>query len=348
MRSSELEVQIAHSVEEVGHEAWEQLGTNQPFASYRWYCFAETALADDTPVYIILSRQGEPVARATFWVTGQEPIPVPSRVVRYLVSNVLRRWPLMACRIPLANCSGLILPEPPLRDAALKTIIHILHNEARRYNALFALFDYLSTNERYWACWPNTVAATEFSNPGTRLTIAWADFEDYLKSLRKSAYKDYRRHCNRAADLGVEVKRSPQVTDLTRAMGLIRNVEQNHDSAPNPWARMMLQHANMVDSVWLTAEIEDQTVGCGLLLGDRGTWFLALLGLDYSVRYVYFQLVYEAVRSAIELGARTLRGGGGAYDMKQRLGFELDDDSHVRFTANNRVLRWLVQRLHLS
>jgi predicted N-acyltransferase len=59
-----FDVQVAHSVEEVGQAAWDYLGDGQPFTSFRWYRFAEAALSSDQPIYVVLSRQGEPLASA--------------------------------------------------------------------------------------------------------------------------------------------------------------------------------------------------------------------------------------------------------------------------------------------
>lgn len=341
----DFDLQVAHSVTEIGLEAWDCLGDGHPFASYRWYRFSETVLTDDRPVYIVLSRGNEPLARATFWLKRQEPLPIPSRAVHGLWNTMLRRWPLLVCRVPLANISGLILPDPPLRDTALKTITQIAQDQAQQCQASFLLFDYLEGHETQWAGWSDAFTPATVTDPGTRLVITWPDFESYLKHLRKSVRKDYRRHRNRAADLSIEVAHYPTVTSVDEAMVLIRNVEKHHNSPPNPWARAVLENAHVVDATWLTVEAEGQLVGCGLTLGDGGIRFLALLGLDYDVRYAYFQLVYAAIRCAIEEGTRILRGGGGAYEMKQRLGFQMESNDHVTFAASNRGLRWVARRL---
>lgn len=338
-----LDIQVVHSVEEVGREAWDRLGDGRPFTSYRWYRFGETVLTDDTPIYIILSQGGEAVARGTFFLKRREAVPTASMTIRRLIEMILRPWPLLVCRSPLASTSGLILPEPPLRDVALKTIAQFAQGEARRSQASFVVFDYLERHQVEWVGWPDTFAPVAISDPGTRLTVSWTDFESYLRHLRRSVRKDYRRHRNRAADLEVMIRDHPAVTNPEEATLLIHNVAKHHRSAPNPWAQIVLENANMVDAAWLTAEMADRMVGCGLLLGDGSTWFLALLGLDYSVQYVYFQLVYAAIRYAIEEGAQVLRGGGGAYGMKQRLGFQLESNNYVVFAGRGLLFQRLGQ-----
>lgn len=352
----EFKVQVAHSITEIGQEAWDRLSGAHMFASYRWCSFGEAVLASDTPpTYIVLSLGGEPVARGAFWLSGQEFIPLPPGILRRLIEAAVRRRPLLMCRSPLANAPGLILPEPPLHDAALRTLAQIALEEAQRQHASFLIFGHLEDRRAHDAAWPEGFAPVTLPDPGTRLVVAWPDFESYLASLSKSVRKDYRRHRNRAADRGIKVTRH-RVTSpldgalLDQAMVLIRNVETHHRLPPYKWARPILENAHMVDAIWLMAEIGERLVGCGLLLGDRGTWCLASLGLDYEFDYVYFQLLYEAIRCAIEeKDIHILRGGSEVYEMKLRLGFQLEDSHHLVFAgagALPRMLgRWLTRQI---
>lgn len=340
-----FDLQIASSVDQIGREAWDRLGAERPFSSYRWYRFGEKVLSADTPFYVILSRAGEPVARATFWLRYQESLPIPPGPIRPLVQLILRRWPLLVCRTPLSNTSGLILPDPPLRDEALQTVVGAAQEYLRQQHASFLLFDYLESDALCWACWPDTFVRSTLPAPGTRLSITWHDFGSYVRHLPKGVRKDFRRHGNRAVDLGIEVRRHPTVTDPERALALIRAVENHHRSMPNPWARAMLENASMVDFAWLTARIGDRLVGCGLLLGTETAYYLALLGLDCTTRYAYFQLLYAAIRSAIEDRVPVLFGGSEAYETKQRLGFRLETSNHVAFTTNGGALQLLATRL---
>lgn len=339
-----FDIQRAASVQECDPAAWDHLAAGRPFASHRWYRFCETVMAGDSPVYAILSRHGEPVARATFWLTSQEPLPVPSGLRRSILYAAIRRWPLFLCRSPFASASGLILPDAPLRDPALDALTGITRDLSRQHGVSFTVFDYLG-RAADGLPWPDDFMRVDGLDPGTRLDITWPDFEGYVTGLRKSVRKDYRRHCNRAADLGIEIAYHDHVGDVETALALVRQVEQHHGSSPNPYARAMLENAGLVGGTWITATIDDRLVGCGLLLGDGATHILALLGLDYEVRYAYFQLVYAAIRRAIELGTAVLCGGSGAYDLKSRLGFQPERDSHLMFSATNPVLRRLARFL---
>ena len=119
----EFKTQIAHSVKEIGSEAWDHLSQGGPFSTYNWYEYGERCMAGSLPVYITLSQDNQAVARATFWLTGDEQIPIASVPVRRLVKAYLRRRPLLICRSPFSSSSGLVLPEPLLRKEALQKIL---------------------------------------------------------------------------------------------------------------------------------------------------------------------------------------------------------------------------------
>ncbi len=339
------EVQVAHGVEEVGQSSWDRMGEAQPFASYRWYRFGEAVLADDSPIYVTLHHAGEPVARATFWLKRQEALPTRSRAARFLVESILRRRPLLVCRSPLSGTSGLILPAPPHRDVAQEAILSIGQELARQHRASFLLFDYLSPSQMEWPGWPDGYVKMPNTSPGTRLPIAWRDFDSYLAHLSKKRRYNVRRNYRLVADEGITVVSHPGVTDLDKAIELHRNVNRRYKVPTAQWMRAAMEQADMVDAVWLAAEKEGQLMGCELMLGDRGSWLVTGLGLDHSVSNVYFVLGYEDIRYAIEHGARELRWGSDTYDVKERLGFELEGYNNLVFTSRWGPLRWIGRRM---
>jgi hypothetical protein len=107
----------------------------------------------------------------------------------------------------------------------------------------------------------------------------------------------------------------------------------------------MLSNTRLIESVWITAHIGDRLVGCGIFLRDNEAGCLKLLGLDYRVPYVYFQLLYEGIRCAIDTGCRVLWGGSGAYELKYRLGFQPYYNNYQVFAAGNRWLQWVARHV---
>lgn len=336
-----LDIRIATSTAEIDRVEWDRLSANRPFASYHWHCFGESVLAPAPCWYVQVYDAGEMIARATFWLSRQEPLPLSSAAERLAVSAMFRCRPLLVCRSPLADWSGLILPEDGRRAEALSTICQAAAEIAARQRASFTAFDYLdpSTLEEDWQSL--NFSRLDIDDPGTCLAVERSGFDDFLRGLSKSAYKDYRRHTNQAAARKIEVTVQDRVSDLEDALALIRAVESRHGSMPKPWARALLEQASQGNVAWLSARQDDRLVGCGLILRDERVHLATLLGLDYRVEYVYFQLMYAAIGHAIEQQAQALRAGSGAYSFKQRLGFRLEDNHHLLFSGRGPIFQRL-------
>lgn len=331
----------------MGEEVWDRLSGTRPFASYRWYRYGERAMEDCTPLYVCVSRRGEAVARASFWLVRNEPLPLQPGPLRGALHAFLRVKPLLVCRSPVADASGLVLPgadaDPALRGPALRAILETARAYGRRAGASFLMFDYLSPEQTALAEWPGELVAMTLAEPGTCLPVAWESYEAYLKSLSKSAWKDYRRQHNQAERRGVEIRTSLAVdaAEMDDALRLIHGVEARHGAPQKPWARAMLANAaQAAAATWITARVAGRLVGCGLLLADQGVHLATLLGLEEGEPYVYFQIVYRAIRQAIESGAQALRAGSGAYELKQRLGFQIEANNYLRFSGQGRLLGW--------
>jgi len=328
-----LEIRTATTIREFTQEEWERLSRGQPFSSYSWYQFGESVLADSPCTYITAYRSGEPVGRAAFWLSRQEPLPLPFAPLRLAASTFLRHRPLFICRSPLADWSGLVLLDMAGREEALGAIAETAQAAARQQKASFVTFDYLNAKES-GENWHNVGFSTlTIADPGTRLALPGTDFAGYIKGLPKSAQKDFRRHTNQAQGRGITVSAHAQVSDPQRALELVNKVEKRHKSMPKPWARRLLSLANPPHATWLAARSKGELVGCGLVLNDGQVQVATLLGINYQVQYVYFQLMYAAIRNAVEQKAGVLRAGSGAYPFKQHLGFTLEDNNYVAYSG---------------
>jgi predicted N-acyltransferase len=348
-----FDVQIAHSVAEIGVEAWDRLGADRPFSSYRWYRYGETVLADDVPIYVVLRQHGEPVARAAFWLKKQEQLPVSSRAVRWVLESLIRRRPLLECQSPLAQAPGLVLPDHE-REACLSIIMEVALTEMRRRRVSFLVWNYLDERDVRCPAWPQSFVKIRMSERRTWMDIVWQNWKEYSNDLGRETRRSYRRNCRDAAEQGIQVKwRSLSETplgdlSLDEGLRLIRQVEVHHGTSPCPWARALLQHAGMADGTWLEARIGDKLAACCIMLADRDVWMATLMGRDYGVRYAYFVLFYKVIECAIVAGARVLVGGTGNYDFKHRMGFRLLPRHHVVMAAPPAVKRLAEIAMHLD
>jgi predicted N-acyltransferase len=340
---SNLSVKTTSSIHEIDAKLWNQLSAGKPFQSYEWYAFGEQVMSDCQPIYLLAYDDDTLMARASLWLMRNEPVPKMLGRMRKAAAAVFKRWPLLICRSPLSYSTGLSFAENAKRKDILAEFANAALQIAKKQRASFIIFDYLSKSNTL--NWPNCFSAMADLDPGTNMENCWASMDEYLASGNKKDRQHYKRVVREAEKLGIKIDRHLFAENIEDALPLIRNVEQEHGALPNPWARQMLKHMQMVNSSFLTARIDNQLVGCGLIFEDNDTQMTSMLGLAKNIPYVYFMLVYESLKMAFERKVHFLRWGSGAYDVKQRLGFSLEDNGSLVFTAVNpfvqKALQWL-------
>ncbi|NJC95555.1 MAG: GNAT family N-acetyltransferase [Anaerolineae bacterium] len=325
---SKLKVQTYHSIQEIAPEVWDQVAAGRGFQSHRWYTFGERAMADCPATYLIAWDGETPVAGAALFKVHNEPLPLP-KVARRFMSSILKRRPLLICRSPLADTSALLLPGEPLRDEVLPVLVQKAQEEFKRQRCSFLVFDFLLTEQLRYPTWPPGYEAITVSEPGTYMPVEWDSFQAYLEAGNKKDRQHYKRSLKEAEDNGLVLSKQKTVPDMDAALTLIENVSIWHGSAPNPWTRNLLENFSMVDGTWLEIRKEDKLVGCGAVVRDNKFQLATSLGLEDDVPGGYFLLLYAALQEAFEHGVRLVRFGSGAYDVKRRLGFHLEDTNHA-------------------
>lgn len=328
---SNFEVKRYNSIHEIAPETWDRIAAGRGFQSHQWYVFGEKAMADCPSTYLIAWDADTPVGGAALFRVKNEPLPLP-KVAREFMSSVLKRRPLLVCRSPLADTSALLLPGEPLRDEVLPALAGAAQEEFKKQRCSFLVFDYLLTEQLKYSSWPPGYEAITVSKPGTYMPMAWDSFEAYLEAGNKKDRQHYKRTLKETAENGIELSRHKTVADVEAALKLIENVSIWHGSAPNPWTRNLLENFSMIDGTWLELRKAGKLVGCGAILRDNKFQLTSSLGLEDDVPGGYFLLLYAALQEAFEHKARLVRFGSGAYDVKRRLGFHLEDTNHAMIT----------------
>lgn len=339
--SNSLDFKIFHSVSEVDPVSWNQLSAGRPFTSHQWYRYGEAVMDDCKPTYLIAYHQGEAIARATFWRTANEPLDIQSTLLRHSIQALLKRWPLLICRSPLAGISGLILPEAPLYDIVQTALGLKAEQILQDTKCSFLVFDYLSQQESVG--WPKRFVASPIADTGTVMELTWPTFDAYLEARNKKDRQHYKKTLREAEKLGIQINRHSRADRTDEAVTLIHSVEQRFGSPQNPWTCAMLERFGILetDATFLTATIGNRLVGCGLVLQDNGAQMNAILGLTNDIHYVYFMLVYESLKIAFDHHIRILRLGSGAYEFKEQLGFSRESNNYGVFLPQNQILRIL-------
>ncbi len=341
--ASNLTIKIAHSIDEVNEREWNELSAGRPFQSHRWYHFGEQVMTDCKPFHFLAYEGGTLVGRAACWKIHNEPIPKMPALARKALHAAIKRWPLLICRSPIAFTSGTAIANGADPVTVTSTLANSALETARENQVSFVVFDYLREEDaRHFQ---NGFSATSNSSPGNIMENRWTSMEEYLQSGNKKDRQHYKRTLREAGKLNIKIERHTRVENVDEALNLIRRVEIDHGALPNPWARRTLENMEMVNGLYLTARIGDRLVGCGLLLEDNSAQTTSLLGLADDVPFAYFMLAYESLSIAIEHKVRFLRWGSGAYEVKKRFGFSLEDNSFTTFGASNPLLHKLIQRL---
>jgi hypothetical protein len=327
---SELKVEVFHGISEVKPDVWNQIAAGRGFQSHAWYTFGERAMADSPATYLLAWDGKTPVGGAALFRVTNEPLPLPN-IARNFMASIFKHRPLLVCRSPLADTSALLLPGGALHDEALSALSQAAQEEFKKQRCSFLVFDYLLTEQLRYP-WPRGYEPITVSEPGTFMPMEWENFEAYLESGNKKDRQHYKKSVKEAEDHGLVLSKHRSVSDVETALALIKNVSIWHGSAPNPWMRGLLENFSMIDGTWLELRKEGKLVGCGAVVRDNNFQLATALGLEDDVPGGYFYLLYAALQEAFEHKVRLVRFGTGAYDVKRRLGFHLEDTNHAMVT----------------
>jgi predicted N-acyltransferase len=340
---SNLSIKTSTSIHEIDTGAWNQLSAGKPFQSHQWYAFGEQVMSDCLPTYLLAYDGNTLIARASLWLMRNEPVPKMLGRMRGAAAAVFKRWPLLICRSPLSFTTGLTIADDNRRKEILCEFDKASQAFAKKEGVSFVIFDYLGNANI--GDWPERFSRIGDLDPGMSMESRWRSMDEYMSSGNKKDRQHYKRVLRESEKLGIKIDRHRFAENVDDALALIRNVELEHGALPNPWARKMLEHMQMVNSCFLTAKIDKQLVGCGLIFEDNDAQMTSILGLAKDIPYVYFVLLYESLKMAFEHNNRLLRWGSGAYDVKQRLGFSFEDNSSLVFRAVNPYVQKVLHSL---
>ncbi len=327
---TKLKVEVFHSIHDIKPDIWNRIAAGRGFQSHAWYVFGEHAMADSPATYLIAWDGKTPVGGAALFRVTNEPLPLPS-IARNFMASILKHRPLLVCRSPLADTSALLLPGGELHDEALAALAQAAQEEFKKQRCSFLVFDYLLTEQLRYA-WPHGYEPVTVSEPGTFMPMEWDNFEAYLESGNKKDRQQYKKSVKEAEEAGLVLSKHRSVSDVETALTLIKHVSIWHGSAPNPWMRGLLENFSMIDGDWLELRKGGKLVGCGAVVRDNNFQLATALGLEDDVPGGYFYLLHAALQEAFEHKVRLVRFGAGAYDVKRRLGFHLEDTNHAMVT----------------
>lgn len=340
-----ISVKVIDTINKINAEEWDGLSAGRPFQSHTWYKFGEQVMVGNSPVYLLAYQNNELIGRFTFWVTPNEPLPQSLGYGRVILNPIMQRWPLCICRSPIAQTSGLVISrmsEDP--NQVIRILIRAAIEQGRYHKCLALLFDYLSSTEK--EMFPQGIHPMQAANKGNILYNTWEDFDQYLARGDKKARRHYHRTLREIEGLHVRIERKQSADNISEILPLVRNVEKQHGAPPNPWIESLLRNMETVKGTFLTASSADgKIVGCMLFLEDGDGQIATAFGRQQDLPYVYLGLFYEGIRIAMERRVKYLRWGSGAYELKRRMGFTLEDNDAIAFTFLHPLLQNLYDKI---
>jgi hypothetical protein len=346
-----MQFKIFEGITAVDQATWGQITRGYPYAGWRWCQYGE-AVINRQGTYLVAYEGDEPVGGAVFWVMHKESIPTRNPLVRWFLETYLKRRPLVVCRTPvLTDHKGLFLPPDPAQRATVLDEIKRLGVAITRKNkGSFLLADYLVEEEVDYD-WGDFFKLKDFLNVGTRMNIEWETFDEYMAALKaqnKKAHKNVRHNTHYAQEAGIVLHFQHATPPVDDVMHLI-DTKMKHYKVPcdAAWIRQIISAVSLLpeqNAVWVSAYLDDNMVGCELLLHDDENHICkpVLYGRDYTAEYVYFYMSYEDIRYAIEtLRVKTIIYDTEAYDFKRRIGFAFDTRNNLVFCPNSRLERAL-------
>lgn len=300
--------------------------------------FLRTAVAGDVvtdPEYL-MTYGGETLLAVAFVYTLEPDllgvIPVWLRkLLHYLIPAVRRGWrpSLRVCGPPLWNGESGILIAPGLDSAERRAVVReIERNVAASAHEDQVVF-FREFNDQDVEDYAGELSRAGYFEaellPGMQLPIDWSEPDDYLRTLRSSYRRHFRRDL-RAGD-GLQWELREVFDDLADVAGeLFDNV---HFRAEFRFERLTPAFFNAVSafgpSRLLVAREPDsrKVVGINLLLFTDGYVQFTYIGMDYDYiepYRLYFNLFERSLMEAMRHGATRCTLGADSYTFKTRLG----------------------------
>jgi hypothetical protein len=325
----------------------------------RYYDIVEDTLHPefDYRYFAIRNPENDIAAIQPFFILDQDLLAGIHTRFRPLIDAVRRRWSrFMFMKTMMVGC---VAGEGHLDDgseharaAIARSLADAIVPHARALGVrLIVLKEFPDQYRNTLSCFVRGGFTRIPSMPHTRLSIAYADFDDYMDSALNSATRRKLRKKFRATDEGAPITLT--VThDVTPVVDEIYPLYlQVYQRSRLRFERLTREYfcrlgTTMPDRVrFFVWRRHTKAVAFGMCLVHGDTMFAEYLGLDYEVAlelHLYHYVFRDLVRWGIANGYQWFQSTGLNYDPKLHLRHRLKPvDLYVRHTSTmvNRVMR---------
>src|SRR5689334_22892830 len=197
---------IVNHIEDIDELEWDKLNAGVPFGSLRWVRLALESNPHFQPYFILVYEDSTLVGRAIASFSKEHGMSIPSPVKRMVIDRLLERFPLLQCQAApynLISMSGLVLPNGNEAEA-MRVINDALKRLGRIRSTSFIALGWLNEVQHHAVerlPLYHTQVYTE-----TVLVNRWANFDEYVSTLGKTARKNFRQHSNHARKMGIRIE----------------------------------------------------------------------------------------------------------------------------------------------
>jgi hypothetical protein len=284
----------------------------------------------------LLARRGDQVVGAAVAYTlpldtmASAPPAVKKVVkrVRKLLPHFLWK-PMRICGSPISNAESGVHIDPRLPPEDRRAVFRLLAEQVVHAGGMDKTYFFKEFDPESVAAYAGELDGLGFfaNDPwaGTRLDIAWPNFDGYLAALRKKYRKRIRQELDLAQELDLQVLDSfadlaPQATALYdqvfgRADFVLEKATEGFFAALSDFDQACLSVARRKSN--------GDLLGINLLLFGDTVMHNLYIGFDYAQNerfHTYFNLVIHSLRTAMERGMKVCFLGQDSYEFKARLG----------------------------
>jgi predicted N-acyltransferase len=320
------------SIRDIDAAQWDTVTGDLLSMTHRWLCVTETHWNFYRPHYILLEdAQGPCVAIvADVYVSFKD----------LGLLGWLRQGLSLAVRPPLSSFCGVMVRPDRSLDVVMSDLEPVLGQLCRQEKRLLITVSNVGASDL--SRWQQAGFLASPQPKVSSLDVP-ETYEQYLASLRAKDRNELRRAHRRGEKFELRFETAPLADDGEQIFALLCEVFARHDTPREavpftPQFLAAMQEALAEDMFFVRGYAGEKLVGVSLCLQNGTSLWVPTIGLHYEIArpsYLYFLLIDETIRWAIDHGIQSFSFGKTNERVKQRHGFHLEE-------------RWLCYRARLG
>jgi len=312
----------ARSIQDIDQQSWDSVTGEVLSMTHRWLRVIETCWKSSGPRYLLLEDEQGPcialVANTTAASGNLGPL------------GWLYQRLNLAISPPFSSMSGVVVRPGTSLESVMPELKAVLGKLCSREKRLLLTIDNNSAeNLPVW----QQAGFLSFEQQGLNILDLPASYDLYLATLQPKDRSELRRVRKRAGEMDVHFETGPLADDGEQIYSLLCEVFATHGTTREampftPEFFAGLEREMPGDVKFIRGYVGGTLAGVSLCLLNGQTLWWPMAGLHYELArpsYLYFLLIDEMIRWAIEHGITKILGGKTAEREKHRHGFHLEE-----------------------